>query len=66
MQLFFYNLCSKAGFANMSVVPGASDKCRTLPSGQVAGFGSVATVTVKLLRLFRTVIRTGKTVALHV
>ena len=44
MQLFFYNLCSKAGYANMSVVPApATDTCETVP-GEVIGFGAVETV----------------------
>eukprot|EP00937_MAST-01D_sp_MAST-1D-sp2_P003702 g3702.t1 len=44
MELFFYNLCSKAGYSNMSVVPAASDTCELLSPGQVVGFGAVETV----------------------
>ena len=33
MQLFFYDLCSKAGDANQSVVPAVSDKCVVTPPG---------------------------------
>ena len=43
MQLFFYGLCSKAGYSNFSVLPAKSDTCETLP-GQVLGFGAVQTV----------------------
>ena len=44
MELFFYGLCSKAGFSNLSVVPARSDTCATRP-GELIGIGSVATVT---------------------
>jgi hypothetical protein len=43
MQLFFYGLCSKAGYSNVSVLPEASDTCETRP-GEVIGMGSVMTV----------------------
>jgi hypothetical protein len=43
MQLFFYGLCSKAGYSNVSVVPAHSDTCEVVP-GKVLGMGSVATV----------------------
>ena len=42
MQLFFYGLCSKAGYSNVSVVPAASDTCETRPG--VIGLGVVSTV----------------------
>ena len=44
MELFFYGLCSKAGYSNLSVVPAGSDTCDTKP-GQLIGIGSVKTVT---------------------
>ena len=43
MQLFFYDLCSKAGYSNMSVVPSPSDTCTSTP-GAIIGFGAVKTV----------------------
>ena len=43
MQLFFYGLCSKAGYSNFSVLPSKSDTCETLP-GQIIGFGATRTV----------------------
>ena len=42
MQLFFYGLCSKAGYSNVSVLPEASDTCETR-SG-VIGMGAVTRV----------------------
>jgi hypothetical protein len=42
MQLFFYGLCSKAGYSNLSVLPEASDTCETQPG--VIGMGVVATI----------------------
>ena len=44
MQLFFYNLCSKAGMANYSVIPASSDKCELAPKGTVYGIGEVESV----------------------
>ena len=43
MQLFFYGLCSKAGYSNVSVLPAASDTCETRP-GERIGLGAVARV----------------------
>lgn len=42
MQLFFYNLCSKAGPANLSVVPAATDTCAAAAG---LGMGEVTRVT---------------------
>ena len=44
MQLFFYNLCSKAGMANYSVIPASSDTCELAPQGTVYGIGEVERV----------------------
>jgi hypothetical protein len=44
MQLFFYNLCSKAGMANYSVIPASSDTCNLAPTGVVYGIGEVKQV----------------------
>lgn len=43
MQLFFYGLCSKAGYSNVSVLPGTSDTCETKPGVEI-GLGVVSTV----------------------
>eukprot|EP01052_Picozoa_sp_SAG31_P015448 SAG31_NODE_992_length_10517_cov_6.577942_12_plen_139_part_00 len=42
MQLFFYGLCSKAGYSNVSVLPEPSDTCET-KSGVEIGLGAVST-----------------------
>ena len=42
MELFFYGLCSKAGYSNLSVVPAQTDTCEQVPG--VVGIGSVETV----------------------
>jgi hypothetical protein len=44
MQLFFYNLCSKAGMANYSVIPSSSDTCALAPAGVLYGIGEVKQV----------------------
>ena len=44
MQVFFYNLCSKAGPANYSVIPSPTDTCRTVNSGDRVGIGEVMQV----------------------
>lgn len=43
MQLYFYGLCSKAGYSNVSVLPAASDICET-KSGVEIGLGVVSMV----------------------
>ena len=43
MQLFFYNLCSKAGFTNMSVIPSTKDTC-TITKGALLGMGAIKNV----------------------
>ena len=43
MQLYFYNLCSKAGYRNMSVVPSTKDTCTSVDD-VIVGIGSVKTV----------------------
>jgi hypothetical protein len=47
MQLFFYNLCSKAGYQNMSVIPSQDDTCSKPVPDTIIGFGSVEQLTVK-------------------
>eukprot|EP01079_Euglenida_sp_SAG-EU17-18_P002069 gene2069-3042_t len=42
MQMFFYNLCSKAGPSNFSVVPSEGDTCEERPG--VWGAGVVESV----------------------
>lgn len=44
MQLFFYNLCSKAGYSNMSVVPATTDTCSPIVPNTIIGFGSIEKV----------------------
>ena len=43
MQLYFYGLCSKAGYSNVSVLPEASDTCETKPGVEI-GLGVVSTI----------------------
>ena len=47
MQLFFYNLCSKAGYGNMSIIPSSIDTCSNPTPNTVLGFGAVEQLVVQ-------------------